>query len=93
MSQKCFARNLNGDPNDDYAQDTNRVVRQFMKHMEPLNYDGALKLVSISVEYRPASDRHGARTGRHPRCLEPFFAPTLGISSSSCERLHRGMSC
>jgi len=54
------------------------IVRQFMKLMEPLNYDAALKLVSTSVEYTnppPIGTVSGAAGIR--AVLEPFFAPTL----------------
>jgi limonene-1,2-epoxide hydrolase len=54
------------------------VVRQFMKLMEPLNYDAALKLVSGTVEYvnpPPIGPVHGPAGIR--AVLEPFFSPTL----------------
>ena len=54
------------------------VVRQFMKLMEPLNYDEALKLVAASVEYTnppPLGTVKGPAGIR--AVLEPFFAPTL----------------
>lgn len=54
------------------------VVRQFMKLMEPLNYDEALKLVSDDVAY---SNPPPLGTVRGPAgiraVLEPFFSPTL----------------
>ena len=53
------------------------VVRQFMKLMEPLNYDAALKLVSATCEYTnppPLGTVHGPAGIR--AVLEPFFAPT-----------------
>lgn len=54
------------------------VVRQFMKLMEPLNYDEALKLVSEDVAY---SNPPPLGTVRGPAgiraVLEPFFSPTL----------------
>jgi limonene-1,2-epoxide hydrolase len=54
------------------------VVRQFMKLMEPLDYDAALKLVSPSVEYTnppPLGTVKGPAGIR--AVLEPFFSPTL----------------
>lgn len=54
------------------------VVRQFMKLMEPLNYDAALKLVSPSVEYTNPPPIGTVRGPAGIRAvLEPFFAPTL----------------
>jgi limonene-1,2-epoxide hydrolase len=54
------------------------VVRQFMKFMEPLNYDAALKLVSNSVEYTNPPPIGTVRGPAGIRAvLEPFFAPTL----------------
>lgn len=53
------------------------VVRQFMKLMEPLNYDGALKLVAADCEY---TNPPPIGTVRGPAgiggVLEPFFGPT-----------------
>jgi limonene-1,2-epoxide hydrolase len=37
------------------------VVRQFMKLMEPLDYDAALKLVCEKCEYTNPPIRHGPR--------------------------------
>jgi limonene-1,2-epoxide hydrolase len=54
------------------------VARQFMKLMEPLNYDAALKLVSATVIYTnppPIGTVQGPAGIR--AVLEPFFAPTL----------------
>ena len=54
------------------------VVRQFMKLMEPLNYEAALKLVSVTVEYSnppPIGTVRGVAGIR--AVLEPFFSPTL----------------
>jgi limonene-1,2-epoxide hydrolase len=54
------------------------VVRQFMKLMEPLNYDAALKLVSATVTYTnppPIGTVQGPAGIR--AVLEPFFSPTL----------------
>jgi len=54
------------------------VVRRFMKFMEPLNYDEALKLVSDTIEYvnpPPIGTVRGPAGIRG--VLEPFFAPTL----------------
>ena len=42
------------------------VVRQFMKLMEPLDYDAALRLVSDNCEYtNPPPARRDPRPGRH----------------------------
>ena len=54
------------------------VVRRFMKLMEPLNYDAALKLVSRNCEYTnppPIGTVNGPAGIR--AVLEPFFGPTL----------------
>jgi len=54
------------------------VVRRFLEHMERLNYDGAMKLVSATCEYTnppPLGTVHGPAGIR--AILEPFFAPTL----------------
>lgn len=54
------------------------VVRQFLKDMERLDYDTALKLVSHNCEYAnppPVGTVHGPAGIRS--VLEPFFAPTL----------------
>lgn len=54
------------------------IVQQFMKLMEPLNYDDALKLVSDNCEYtnpQPFGTVHGPAGIRS--VLEPFFGPTL----------------
>lgn len=54
------------------------TVRQFMKAMEPLDYDTALTLVSSDCEY---SNPPPIGTVRGPAgiraVLEPFFSPTL----------------
>jgi limonene-1,2-epoxide hydrolase len=53
------------------------VVRQFMRLMEPLNYDDAMKLVSANCEYTnppPIGTVHGPAGIR--AVLEPFFGPT-----------------
>jgi limonene-1,2-epoxide hydrolase len=53
------------------------VARKFMKLMEPLNYDEALKLVAGNCEYTnppPIGTVHGPAGIR--AVLEPFFAPT-----------------
>ncbi|WP_397422127.1 limonene-1,2-epoxide hydrolase family protein [Phenylobacterium sp.] len=53
------------------------TVRQFMKLMEPLNYDEALKLVSADCEYvnpPPIGTVRGPAGIR--AVLEPFFGPT-----------------
>ncbi len=52
------------------------VVKQFMKLMEPLDYDAALKLVSSTVEYinpPPIGTVRGPAGVR--AVLEPFFSP------------------
>jgi limonene-1,2-epoxide hydrolase len=60
------------------AQSPTDVVRQFMKLMEPLNYDAALKLVSASVEYTNPPPLGTVRGPAGIRSvLEPFFSPTL----------------
>lgn len=54
------------------------VAKQFLKAMEPLDYDTALKFVSPSCEYinpPPIGTVHGPAGVR--AVLEPFFAPTL----------------
>ena len=54
------------------------AVWQFMKLMEPLNYDEALKLVSDTCQYTnppPIGTVHGPAGIR--AVLEPFFGPTL----------------
>jgi len=53
------------------------VVRTFMKLMEPLDFDAALKLVSKDCEYTnppPIGTVHGPSGIRG--ALEPFFGPT-----------------
>lgn len=53
------------------------VVRQFMKLMEPLAYDEALKLVADSCEYTNPPPFGTVRGPEGVRgVLEPFFAPT-----------------
>ena len=54
------------------------VVRQFMKLMEPLNYDAAMKFVSEDCEYTnppPIGTVKGPAGIR--AVLEPFFGPTI----------------
>lgn len=54
------------------------VIRQFLKAMEVLDYDGALKLVAADCEYTnppPLGTVHGPDAIR--AVLEPFFAPTV----------------
>ncbi len=54
------------------------VVRKFLKHMERLDYDRALRLVSEACEYTnppPIGTVHGPAGIRG--VLEPFFAPTI----------------
>lgn len=60
------------------AESPLEIVRQFMKAMEPLDYDTALKLVADNCEYvnpPPLPVVHGPAGVRS--LLEPFFAPTL----------------
>lgn len=53
------------------------VVRQFMKLMEPLDYDAALRLVSDNCEYTNPPPLGAIRGPAGIRAvLEPFFAPT-----------------
>lgn len=53
------------------------VVRQFMKLMEPLNYDAALKLVADGCEYTNPAPFGTVRGPAGVRAvLEPFFGPT-----------------
>lgn len=53
------------------------VVRQFMKLMEPLDYDAALKLVSGACDYINPPPIGAVRGPAGIRAvLEPFFAPT-----------------
>gem|GEM_PF-3134638 len=61
------------------------VVRQFMKLMEPLDYDAALKLVSTDCQYTnppPIGTVTGPAGIR--AVLEPFFAPTLENEFQAC---------
>ena len=53
------------------------IVRQFLKHMERLDYDRAVTLVSDTCEYTnlPMGTVEGPAGVR--AVLEPFFAPTL----------------
>ena len=54
------------------------LVRQFLKAMERLNYDAALKLVSDDCEYTNPPPLGTVRGPAGIRSvLEPFFAPTL----------------
>lgn len=56
----------------------NDVVKAFLKLMEPLNYDSAVRLLSEGCEYTnppPIGTVHGPAGVR--AVLEPFFAPTL----------------
>jgi limonene-1,2-epoxide hydrolase len=54
------------------------VVRQFMKHMEVLDYDAGLKLVADDCEYTNPPPLGTVRGPAGVRAvLEPFFAPTL----------------
>lgn len=54
------------------------ITKLFLKAMEPLDYDSALKLVSEACEYTnppPIGTVHGPAGIRE--VLEPFFSPTL----------------
>jgi limonene-1,2-epoxide hydrolase len=54
------------------------VVRTFMKLMEPLDYDAALKLVTPEVQYINPPPIGAVRgPGGIRAVLQPFFAPTL----------------
>lgn len=57
--------------------DPSEIVSTFMKHMENLNYDEALTLVTDDIEYTniPMGTVHGPEGIRS--VLEPFFAPTI----------------
>ena len=60
------------------AQSATDIVHAFLDHMERLDYDAGLKLVSDSCEYvnpPPLPVVHGPAGIRG--VLEPFFAPTL----------------
>ena len=53
------------------------TVRQFMKLMEPLDYDAALKLISADCEYTNPAPFGTVRGPAGVRAvLEPFFGPT-----------------
>lgn len=53
------------------------VVRQFMKLMEPLDYDAALNLVSDDCDYINPPPLGAVRGPAAVRAvLEPFFGPT-----------------
>lgn len=53
------------------------VVRRFMRLMEPLNYDEALKLVSETCDYINPPPIGAVRGPAAVRAvLEPFFGPT-----------------
>ena len=54
------------------------VARAFLKLMEPLDYDAALKLVADACEYTNPPPLGTVRGPAGIRAvLEPFFAPTL----------------
>ena len=60
------------------SQSSTAVVRQFLKDMERLDYDAAVKSVAKKCEYTnppPLGTVHGPAGIRD--VLEPFFAPTL----------------
>lgn len=60
------------------ASSPTAVVQQFMKAMERLDYDAALKLVSDDCEYTNPPPLGSVRGPAGIRAvLEPFFAPTL----------------
>ena len=53
------------------------VVRQFMRLMEPLDYDSALKLIAEDCEYTNPPPLGTVRGPAGVKAtLEPFFAPT-----------------
>jgi limonene-1,2-epoxide hydrolase len=53
------------------------IVRQFMKLMEPLDYDAALKLIADDCEYINPAPFGTVRGPAGVRAvLEPFFGPT-----------------
>lgn len=54
------------------------VVRRFMKLMEPLDYDAALKLVADDCDYINPPPLGAVRGPAAVRAvLEPFFSPTI----------------
>lgn len=60
------------------SQSPTQIVRQFLKDMERLDYDTALKLVSDACEYTNPPPLGSVRGPAGIRgVLEPFFAPTL----------------
>ena len=62
----------------DAPQSNLDIVRAFMKLMEPLDYDAALKLVSDGVDYINPPPIGAVRGPAGIRAvLTPFFAPTL----------------
>jgi hypothetical protein len=70
------------------------VACQFMKLMEPLNYDAALKLVSATVTYTnppPIGTVQGPAGIR--AVLEPFFRQRWRASSGSCAKPASGLWC
>lgn len=70
------------------------VVRRFMKLMEPLDYDAALKLVTPDCEYTnppPIGTVHGPAGIR--AVLEPFFGPTTENEFRICESRRPETSC
>lgn len=60
------------------ALSPNQVAKAFLKAMEPLDYETALKYVAANCEYTnppPIGTVHGPAAIR--AVLEPFFSPTL----------------
>ncbi len=70
------------------------LVRKFMKLMEPLNYDAALKLVSDTCEYTnppPIGTVHGP--GRFAPSLSPSLGRPWRMSFVSSAAPPQGRSC
>lgn len=62
----------------DLSKSPTSIARQFLKAMEPLDYDTALTLVASNCEYTnppPIGTVHGPAGIR--AVLQPFFSPTL----------------
>lgn len=53
------------------------TVRNFMRLMEPLDYDNAVKLIADTCEYTNMPMGTVTGPGGVRAVLEPFFAPTL----------------
>jgi limonene-1,2-epoxide hydrolase len=60
------------------SQTPTEVVRQFMKHMEQLDYDNGVKLISDDCVYTNPPPFGSVRGPAGVRAvLEPFFSPTM----------------